>query len=205
MTSRVVRLPPESYSRVIPSLAISAAFNCAEVAKRTLLDDTYLDQVFDVFVDYSLVRAFMLDVNKPYCRKSCMNKLKWFADFLKYKGHSGIQLMLSEHFSLKQRRSIYLLHDFAKNKGLKHDQEAVFDLKTLEEEFEGSVKFAFSKEAIEKAGRIGLVNIVEESNNSVTVSYNPLEISRSIVSLNVLIALHKIQEDMQKMAYRQVS
>ena len=86
-------------------------------------------------------------------------------DFLKYKGHSGIQLMLSEHFSLKQRRSIYLLHDFAKNKGLKHDQEAVFDLKTLEEEFEGSVKFAFSKEAIEKAGRIGLVNIVEESNN----------------------------------------
>ncbi len=164
-----------------------------------------LESVFDVFVDYSLVKAFMIEVNKPYCRKACMGKLKWFADFLKYKGHSGIELMLSEHLSLKQRRQVYLLHDFAKNKGLSQDQDAVFDMKTLEQEYESSVKFAFSKEAIEKAARIGLVNIVEKSNNKLTVSYNPLELSRSIVSLNVLMALHKIQEDMQKVAYRQVS
>ena len=66
MTSRVVRFPPESYSRVMPSLAISAAFNCAEVAKRTLLDDTYLDQLFDVFV----VVLFLASCNKSLARCS---------------------------------------------------------------------------------------------------------------------------------------
>ena len=39
MTSRVVLVLPESYSNVIPSLAISAAFNWASVAVNTLSDD----------------------------------------------------------------------------------------------------------------------------------------------------------------------
>ena len=39
MTSSVVLVLPVSYSRVIPSLAISAALSCAFVASRTLLDD----------------------------------------------------------------------------------------------------------------------------------------------------------------------
>ena len=47
MTSRVVLVFPESYSRVIPSFAISAAFNWDLVASRTLLDDWYFDQEFE--------------------------------------------------------------------------------------------------------------------------------------------------------------
>ena len=39
MSSRVVLVFPESYSKVIPSLAISAAFNWASVAINTLSDD----------------------------------------------------------------------------------------------------------------------------------------------------------------------
>ena len=39
ISSRVVLVLPESYSKVIPSLAISAAFNCALVASSTLLED----------------------------------------------------------------------------------------------------------------------------------------------------------------------
>ena len=39
MTSRVVLVLPESYSKVIPSLAISAAFNCDLVASRMLFAD----------------------------------------------------------------------------------------------------------------------------------------------------------------------
>ena len=38
ITSRVVRVFPESYSRVIPSLAISAALTCAWVDFNTLSD-----------------------------------------------------------------------------------------------------------------------------------------------------------------------
>ena len=164
-----------------------------------------LESIFDVFVDHSLIRAFMVDVNKPHCRKSCLSKLRWFSDFLRYKGNSGIELMLSEHLSLKQRRSLYMLHDFAKRKGVSHDEEACFDLKLLESEFETTVKYAFSKEAVEKAAAMGLLEIVEESNNTVMLRYNPLELSRSIVSLNVITALRKIQDEMQRIAFRQVS
>ena len=50
MTSRVVLVLPESYSSVIPSLAISAAFNWASVATNTLFDDWYLDHALVVSV-----------------------------------------------------------------------------------------------------------------------------------------------------------
>ena len=50
INSRVVRVLPESYSSVIPSLAISAALSCALVASSTLLDDLYFDQAFDISV-----------------------------------------------------------------------------------------------------------------------------------------------------------
>ena len=50
MTSRVVLVFPESYSSVIPSLAISAAFNWASVATNTLFDDWYLDHTLVVSV-----------------------------------------------------------------------------------------------------------------------------------------------------------
>ena len=39
ISSKVVRVLPESYSRVIPSLAISAALSWAWVAARTLFED----------------------------------------------------------------------------------------------------------------------------------------------------------------------
>ena len=50
ITSRVVLVFPESYSSVIPSFAISAAFSCDLVAWRTLLEDWYFDQELDVSV-----------------------------------------------------------------------------------------------------------------------------------------------------------
>ena len=50
ITSSVVRVLPESYSSVIPSLAISAALSCALVASSTLLDDWYFDQAFEISV-----------------------------------------------------------------------------------------------------------------------------------------------------------
>ena len=46
----MVLVLPESYSSVIPSLAISAAFNWASVANKTLSDDWYLDQALVVCV-----------------------------------------------------------------------------------------------------------------------------------------------------------
>ena len=51
ITSSVVRELPESYSSVIPSFAISAAFNWARVAAITLLDDWYLDHELEVSVE----------------------------------------------------------------------------------------------------------------------------------------------------------
>ena len=39
ITSKVVRLFPDSYSRVIPSLAISAALTCDSIDVKTLLED----------------------------------------------------------------------------------------------------------------------------------------------------------------------
>ena len=55
ITSRVVLVLPESDSSVIPSLAISAAFNWASVALNTLSDDWYLDHalVFSVTTLFS--------------------------------------------------------------------------------------------------------------------------------------------------------
>ena len=50
ITSRVVLVLPESYSNVIPSLAISAAFNWDSVAINTLSDDWYLDHALVVSV-----------------------------------------------------------------------------------------------------------------------------------------------------------
>ena len=41
---------PESYSKVMPSLAISAAFSCAFVASSTLLEDWYSDHAFEISV-----------------------------------------------------------------------------------------------------------------------------------------------------------
>ena len=48
ITSKVVRVLLESYSWVMPSFAISAAFSCALVASSTLFEDWYLDQILDV-------------------------------------------------------------------------------------------------------------------------------------------------------------
>ena len=50
ITSRVVLVFPESYSSVIPSLAISAAFNWASVAFNTLSEDWYFDHELVVSV-----------------------------------------------------------------------------------------------------------------------------------------------------------
>ena len=50
MTSSVVLELPESYSKVIPSLAISAALSCASVASNTLSKDWYFDHAFVVSV-----------------------------------------------------------------------------------------------------------------------------------------------------------
>ena len=48
ITSNVDLVFPESYSNVIPSLAISAAFNWALVASKTLFKDLYFDHEFEV-------------------------------------------------------------------------------------------------------------------------------------------------------------
>ena len=45
MSSRVVLVFPESYSKVIPSLAISAALSWALVASSTLLKDWYFSLI----------------------------------------------------------------------------------------------------------------------------------------------------------------
>ena len=50
INSRVVLVLPESYSSVIPSLAISAAFSWASVAISTLSDYWYLDHTLVVSV-----------------------------------------------------------------------------------------------------------------------------------------------------------
>jgi len=50
INSSVVLVLPESYSKVIPSFAISAAFNCALVASSTLLEDWYFDQALEISV-----------------------------------------------------------------------------------------------------------------------------------------------------------
>jgi len=65
MTSRVVLVFPESYSKVIPSLAISAAFNWASVAVSTLSEDWYLDQAFVVSVIALFSASF--DKSKYLC------------------------------------------------------------------------------------------------------------------------------------------
>ena len=62
ITSRVVLVLPESYSSVIPSFAISAAFNWASVAINTLSEDWYLDHEFVVWVTTSFSAS--LDNNK---------------------------------------------------------------------------------------------------------------------------------------------
>ena len=48
INSKVVLVLLESYSKVIPSFAISAAFNWALVASNTLLDDWYLDHELEI-------------------------------------------------------------------------------------------------------------------------------------------------------------
>ena len=50
ISSRVVLVFPESYSKVIPSLAISAALSWDFVASSTLLEDWYFDQALDISV-----------------------------------------------------------------------------------------------------------------------------------------------------------
>ena len=50
INSSVVLVLLESYSKVIPSFAISAAFNCALVASSTLLEDWYFDQALEISV-----------------------------------------------------------------------------------------------------------------------------------------------------------
>ena len=51
---------------------------------------------------------------------------------------------------------------------------------------------------------MGLLEIVEESNNTVMLRYNPLELSRSIVA-STLLLLFENQDEMQRIAFRQVS
>ena len=66
ITSRVVLLLPESYSRVIPSFAISAALSWAFLASRTLLEDWYSDHAVDIsaatlfFVSFNINCALCL-------------------------------------------------------------------------------------------------------------------------------------------------
>ena len=50
ITSSVVLVLPESYSKVIPSFAISAAFTCEDVDNRTLFAEIYSDHAFVVEV-----------------------------------------------------------------------------------------------------------------------------------------------------------
>ena len=50
INSSVVLVLPESYSRLIPSLAISAAFSWALVASNTLLEDWNFDQALEISV-----------------------------------------------------------------------------------------------------------------------------------------------------------
>ena len=69
MTSSVVRVLPESYSSVIPSLAISAALSWDDLAAKTLFEDWYLDQKFEVSIEIlflasckrSLARSFFME------------------------------------------------------------------------------------------------------------------------------------------------
>ena len=176
-----------------------------EASEALSYNNKTITKVFDVMLDFGLMKGFMKKTNEPFFRASDLNKLKWFSQFVKYKGTVEIEKMLSEHLSLKQRRSIYLLYEYAKNRGVAIDQNVNFELKELSENYGRIVNFNFSQEAIEKAAKIGLVMLEEGKFNIKTVNYNPLELSRSIVSLNVLIALKKVQDEMHKVAYRQVS
>ena len=72
ITSNVVLVFPESYSRVMPSLAISAAFNWAFVASKTLFKDLNFDQEFEV----SELTLFFVSSSNNFAR--CFSKL----DFL---------------------------------------------------------------------------------------------------------------------------
>ena len=59
ITSKVVRVLPESYSNVIPSLAISAALSWALVASSILFEDWYFDHAFEV----SVIILFLVSCN----------------------------------------------------------------------------------------------------------------------------------------------
>ena len=59
ITSNVVRVLPESYSKVIPSFAISAALSWDLVASRTLFEDWYFDHEFEV----SVIIKFLVSCN----------------------------------------------------------------------------------------------------------------------------------------------
>ena len=72
MTSKVDLVFPESYSRVIPSLAISAALSWALVAVRTLLDDWYFDQKSEV----SVITLFLASCKVSWAR--CLSKVDFF-------------------------------------------------------------------------------------------------------------------------------
>ena len=72
ITSRVVLVFPESYSKVIPSLAISAAFNWAAVETRTLSADWKKDQEFAVWV---FISFFLSSNNRLFFSFLCLNFL----------------------------------------------------------------------------------------------------------------------------------
>ena len=74
INSRVVLVLPESYSSVMPSLAISAALSCAFVANKTLFDDWYFDHEFDV----SVITLFSVSCKVSWAR--CLFKADFFID-----------------------------------------------------------------------------------------------------------------------------
>ena len=74
ITSSVVLVLPESYSKVIPSFAISDAFNWASVALRTLFDYWYLDQALVVLV------ITLLSVSSANNKDRCLLKENFFIE-----------------------------------------------------------------------------------------------------------------------------
>ena len=151
-----------------------------------------VEQIFAAYIEHDLLQTFMLNINKPHIKIKKLNGLKWFSDFVGHRKYEGVQKLINSQLSYKERTTLYHLHSYCVQRKFHTDTEITLLETELSENFENTVHYKYQKSAINKAIELNLIDSKIKANGERQLFFIANQMSRSIISLNVLLALNEI-------------
>ena len=154
-----------------------------------------LKAIFEVMKNNMLVKVILdPDNQQEVIPASETSKLRWFCQFLAKARQGQTRKQVEAQLPFKFRKILFGLRDYCQQKDAASlSKTATFTIAELDEHFEELTKVAFDAEALRRASELNLLEL-KETGNELKVVFNPLELTRTLICINIINRLQTQEE-----------